>query len=281
MNISRYRNKDIIEKPANQNTLTQRYTAEAVRYIADHKKEPFFIYFAHSMPHVPLFPNPRFAGKSARGIYGDIIEEIDWSVGEILKALKQNAIDDNTYIVFISDNGPWKLFRELGGSTGPLYGAKGNSYEGGVRVPAIIWSKKNVFAGQVTEIGSSLDILPTFAKLAGVDLPADRVYDGYDLSSVLSGSSNKSPRDEMYYYHADTLVAVRKGVYKLLLYGNSEVGYPDALKKLDKPALYNLNEDISERYDISDKHPRTVQQLIALLEQHSKTITRVEDQLLK
>ncbi|MFT3948419.1 MAG: sulfatase [Agriterribacter sp.] len=275
------RNNEVIEKPAVQNTLTERYTNETVKFIAEHKKEPFFIYLAHSMPHVPLFPNAKFAGKSARGIYGDIIEEIDWSVGEILKALKQNGIDDNTYIVYISDNGPWKLFKELGGSTGPLYGAKGNSYEGGVRVPAVIWGKGNVAAKQVTEIGSSLDILPTFAKLAGAGLPTDRIYDGYDLSGVLSGRSNKSPRDEMYYYHADILVAVRKGAHKLLLYGNSEVGYPDALKKLDKPALYNLNEDIAERYDIADKHPEIVQQLQALLQQHSKTIQPVEDQLLK
>lgn len=276
-----YRNNDIIEKPAIQNTLTERYTAETVKFIAEHKKEPFFIYLPHSMPHVPLFANPKFAGKSARGVYGDVIEEIDWSVGEILKALKQNGIDDNTYIVFISDNGPWKLFRELGGSTGPLYGAKGNSYEGGVRVPAIIWSKGNVVATQVTEIGSSLDILPTFAKLAGIDLPKDRIYDGYDLSTVLLGKSIKSLRDEMYYYHGDILVAVRKGAYKLLLYGNSEVGYPDELKKLDKPALYNLNEDIAERYDIADKHADIVQQIISLADQHLKTVQPVEDQLLK
>lgn len=275
------RNNEVIEKPAIQNTLTQRYTEETVKFITANKKEPFFIYLAHSMPHVPLFPNPKFAGKSARGIYGDIIEEIDWSVGEILKALKQNGIDDNTYIVFISDNGPWKLFKELGGSSGPFYGAKGNSYEGGVRVPAIIWGKGHVAAKQVTEIGSSLDILPTFAKLAGAGLPAGRIYDGYDLSSVLSGKSNKSPRDEMYYYHADILAAVRKGAYKLLLYGNSEVGYPDALKKLDKPALYNLNEDISERYDIADKHPEIAELLILLAEQHTKTIQPVEDQLSK
>ena len=169
----------------------------------------------------------------------------------------------------------------MGGSSDPLHGAKGNSYEGGVRVPAVIWSKGNVAPKQVTEIGSSLDILPTFVKLAGADLPADRVYDGYDLSEVLSGKSNKSPRDEMYYYHADILVAVRTGVYKLLLYENSEVGYPAALKKLDKPALYNLNEDISERYDIADKHPVIVQQLLILLEQHYKTIQPAEDQLLK
>lgn len=275
------RNSETIEKPANQNTLTKRYTEETLKFINQHKKEPFFIYLAHSMPHVPLFANPAFEGKSARGIYGDVIEEIDWSVGEILKALQQTGIDDNTYIVFISDNGPWKLFKELGGSTGPLYGAKGNSYEGGVRVPAIIWGKKNIAAKQVTEIGCSLDILPTFAKLSGTTLPADRVYDGYDLSNVLSGKSNKSPRDVMYYYHADILVAVRKGAYKLLLYSNSEVGYPDEIKKLDSPALYNLNEDIAERYDIANQHPDTVKQLILLATQHSKTIQPAEDQLSK
>lgn len=274
------RNNEVIEKPAVQNTLTERYTQETVKFIKDNKQAPFFIYLAHSMPHVPLFPNPKFAGKSARGTYGDIIEEIDWSVGEIVKALKENGVDNNTYIVFLSDNGPWKLFRELGGSTGPLYGAKGNSYEGGVRVPAVIWGKA-VAAKQVTEIGSSLDILPTFVKLAGAKLPTDRVYDGYDLSNVLAGKENKSPRDEMYYYHGDQLVAVRKGVYKILFYSNSEIAYPDELKKLEKPLLFNINVDITERYNIADAHPDIVQSLITLAEKHNKTIVAVEDQLSK
>lgn len=276
-----YRNDEVIEKPVIQNTLTERYTQEAVKFITDHKKDPFFLYLAHSMPHVPLFPNVKFAGKSARGTYGDIIEEIDWSVGEILNTLRANGLDNNTYVIFLSDNGPWKLFRELGGSTGPLYGAKGYSYEGGVRVPAVIWGKGNVAAKQVTQIGSSLDLLPTFIKLAGAKLPADRVYDGYDLGDVLSGKTDKSPRDEFYYYHADILVGVRKGAYKLLFYSNSEIAYPDELKKLDKPALYNLNEDISERYDISAAHIALVQQLSLLAEQHKKTIQPVEDQLSK
>jgi arylsulfatase A len=276
-----YRNDEVIEKPAVQNTLTERYTSEAVKFITEHKKEPFFLYLAHSMPHVPLFPNAKFAGKSARGTYGDIIEEIDWSVGEILNTLRKNELDNNTYVIFLSDNGPWKLFRELGGSSGALYGAKGYSYEGGVRVPAVIWGKGNVAAKQVTEIGSSLDILPTFIKLAGAALPTDRVYDGYDLGNVLSGKSTKSPRDENYYYHADILVGVRKGAYKLLFYSNSEIAYPDELKKLDKPVLFNINEDIAERYDIAGKHPDIVQQLLALAEQHSKTIVRVEDQCSK
>ncbi|MET0244643.1 MAG: sulfatase [Flavitalea sp.] len=274
------RNNEEIEKPAIQNTLTERYTKEAVKFIGDNKSKPFFIYLAHSMPHVPLFANPKFAGKSPRGLYGDVIEEIDWSVGEILTALKKNGLDQNTYVIFLSDNGPWKLFKEHGGSTGPLYGAKGASYEGGVRVPAVIWGKGNVKPELVSELGSSLDLLPTFAHLAGGKLPTDRVYDGYDLSSVLSGKSVKSPREEMFYYHGDELVAVRKGKFKLLFYSNSEIAYPDELKKLDTPALYNLNEDIAERYDIAGKNATIVAELVELAEKHKKSVVRVKDQLL-
>ncbi len=148
-----YRNNNIIEKPAIQNTLTQRYTEETIKYITDHKKEPFFIYLAHSMPHVPLFANKKFKGKSARGIYGDVIEEIDWSVGEIIKALERNDLDKNTCVVFISDNGPWKLFKDLGGSSDPLHGAKGNSYEGGVcHITARTNKKTRTFANSKINI---------------------------------------------------------------------------------------------------------------------------------
>lgn len=273
------RNDEIIERPAVQNTLTERYTKEAVNYIKSHQQEPFFLYFAHSMPHVPLFPNKKFKGTSARGIYGDIIEEIDWSVGEVLTTLKDTGLDNNTYVIFITDNGPWKMFRELGGSSGPLYGAKGNSYEGGVRVPAIFWGPTNIKPQQVTEIGSTLDILPTLASLAHTKLPDDKIYDGYDLGQVLSGEKLESPRKEMFYYHASTLVAVRKGVYKLSFYSNNEIGYPDQLKKLDKPQLYNLNEDISERYDIADRHVTIVKDLQLLVEKHLQTVEPVESQL--
>lgn len=273
------RNEEIVERPAVQNTLTERYTAEAINYIKSNKEKPFFLYLAHSMPHVPLFPNAKFKGKSARGIYGDVIEEIDWSVGEIINTLKESGLDKNTYVIFITDNGPWKMFRELGGSSGPLYGAKGNSYEGGVRVPAIFWAPGHVKPQQVTEIGSALDILPTLAKLAHAELPSDRIYDGYNLSEVLQGNAERSPRKEMFYYHASKLVAIRKGTYKLNLYSNSEIGYPDVLKKLDKAQLFNLNEDIMERYDIADQYPDIVKQLKALAEEHAKTVVQVENQL--
>ncbi|WP_437920506.1 sulfatase family protein [Sphingobacterium sp. LRF_L2] len=273
------RNEEVIEKPAIQNTLTERYTKEAVAFIAKNKGEPFFLYLAHSMPHVPLFANDKFKGKSARGIYGDVIEEIDWSVGEIVEALKKQGLDKNTYVVFVSDNGPWKIFKELGGSSGPLYGAKGNSYEGGVRVPAIFWGPERVKPGQVTEIGSTLDVLATFAHLAHANLPKDRVYDGYDLTPVLSGKEQKSPREEMFYYHASQLVAVRKGAFKLSFYSNSEFAYPDQLSKTEQPKLFNLNEDIGEANDIAEKYPELVKELIKLAEDHSKTVVPVISQL--
>lgn len=273
------RNEEIIERPAVQNTLTERYTDEAIEFISKNQGEPFFLYLAHSMPHVPLFANEKFKGKSARGLYGDVIEEIDWSVGKIVEALKKNGLDKNTYVVFVTDNGPWKIFKELGGSSGPLYGAKGNSYEGGVRVPAIFWGPDHVTPGQVTEIGSTLDVLVTFANLAGADLPNDRAFDGYDLTKVLNGSTEKSPRNEMFYYHASTLVAVRQGPYKLSFYENSEKGYPDQLKKLEKPKLHNLNEDIGEAEDIADQHEDIVEALSSLAEGHSKTIVPVVSQL--
>ncbi|MFD1770376.1 sulfatase family protein [Sphingobacterium suaedae] len=273
------RNEEIIERPAIQNTLTERYTKEAIGFITKNKGEPFFLYLAHSMPHVPLFANEKFKGKSARGIYGDVIEEIDWSVGQIIETLKKQGLDKNTYVVFVTDNGPWKIFKELGGSSGPLYGAKGNSYEGGVRVPAIFWGPGQVRPGQVTAIGSTLDILSTFAALAGVDLPQDRVYDGYNLSNVLRDSHAKGPRDEMFYYHASQLVAVRKGPFKLLLYGNSEWAYPDKLVRLDAPKLFNLNEDISESNDIAAQYPDVVQALQNLAEEHRRGIKPVVSQL--
>ncbi|MFC6099078.1 sulfatase family protein [Olivibacter domesticus] len=273
------RNEEIIERPVVQNTLTERYTIEAVNYIKSHQKTPFFLYFAHSMPHVPLFPNERFKGKSARGTYGDVIEEIDWSVGVLLNTLKETGLDKNTYVIFITDNGPWKLFKELGGSSGPLYGAKGNSYEGGVRVPAIFWAPGSVEPGQIAELGSSLDILPTIASLSHAALPKDRIYDGYDLTEVLKGLTSKSPRNEMFYYHASKLVAVRQGAYKLSFYRNNEIGYPDQLTKLEKPQLFNLNEDIGECYDIAGKHLDIVQALEELALQHQKTIIPTESQL--
>ncbi|MEB2778153.1 sulfatase [Algoriphagus sp. D3-2-R+10] len=279
-NVPLMRNTEIIERPADQNTITNRYAEEAVKFITANKDQPFFLYLAHSLPHVPLFVSGDFRGKSERGLYGDVIEEIDWSVGEILKTLKANGIEENTYVIFTSDNGPWLTYNEQGGSSGSLYGGKGTSYEGGVRVPTVVWGPGNVTPGVISKMGSTLDLLPTITSLAGSKLPEDRVYDGFDLSPVFRGE-NSTPRDEMFYYHGDRLFAVRKGDYKLYFYSNNPAGYPEKLAKLEKLTLYNLGHDPSERFDLADQRPEIVEEIIEIAKRHSEAMVFGETQLEK
>lgn len=267
-NVPLMRNTEIIERPADQNTITKRYTEEAVKFINTNKDKPFFLYLAHSLPHVPLFASGDFKGTSERGLYGDVIEEIDWSVGEILSALKEKGLDHNTYVIFTSDNGPWLVYDEHGGSSGSLFGGKGTSYEGGVRVPTVIWGPGNVSPGVISKMGSTLDLLPTITTLAGAQVPQDRVYDGFDLSPVFKGEK-VTPRNEMFFYHGDRLFAVRKGEFKLYFYSNNPAGYPAKVEKLEKLTLFNLGHDPSERFDLADLHPETVQELTELAKQHS------------
>jgi arylsulfatase A len=274
------RNTEIIEKPADQNTITKRYTQEAVKFISGNKNKPFFLYLAHSLPHVPLFVSQDFQGKSKRGLYGDVVEEIDWSVGEILEALKKEGLDKNTYVIFTSDNGPWALFNEHGGSAGPLFGAKGTSYEGGVRVPAIFWAPGKIKPAVISEMGSTLDLLPTFSKMAGIKLPTNKVYDGYDLSAVLN-NQQASPRNEMFYYHGTRIFAARKGDFKLYFYKNNPMGYPEKMEKLDTYQLFNLQHDPSEQYNILDKHPQVVKEIEEMVAKHSSNVERAESKLEK
>ncbi|MEB2785376.1 sulfatase family protein [Algoriphagus persicinus] len=279
-NVPLMRNTEIIERPADQNTITKRYAEEAVKFITANKNQPFFLYLAHSLPHVPLFASADFNGKSERGLYGDVIEEIDWSVGEILKALKANGIDENTYVIFTSDNGPWLTYHEQGGSSGSLFGGKGTSYEGGVRVPTVVWGPGNVTPGVISKMGSTLDLLPTITSLAGAKMPEDRVYDGFDLSPVFRGENN-TPREELFYYHGDRLFAVRKGEFKLYFYSNNPAGYPEKLAKLEKLTLYNLGHDPSERFDLAEQHPEIVEEIVELARLHSAAMVFGETQLEK
>ncbi|MEN2283856.1 sulfatase [Algoriphagus sp. SE2] len=279
-NVPLMRNEEIIERPANQNTITKRYTEEAVNYIKENKNNPFFIYLAHSLPHVPLFASNDFMGTSERGLYGDVIEEIDWSVGEILNTLKQEGIDKNTYVVFTSDNGPWLVYNEQGGSSGSLFGGKGTSYEGGVRVPTIIWGPGNVEPGVVSKIGSTLDLLPTFCNLSNTPKPEDRIYDGYDLSPVLMGK-DENPREEMFYYHGDRLFAARKGDFKLYFYKNNPMGYPAKVEKLDTLKLFNLAHDPSERFDLAPGNMDIVNEINELVKIHQSKLTMGVTQLEK
>lgn len=274
------RNEEVIERPADQNTITKRYTEEAVKFISENRKKPFFLYLAHSLPHVPLFASDAFRGKSARGLYGDVIEEIDWSVGEIIKALKKEKLDKKTIVIFTSDNGPWVLYDEHGGSSGALFGAKGTGYEGGQRVPAIFWAPGRIKPGVVSDMGSALDLFPTITKFAGVTVPTDREYDGYNLTSVLT-SGAASPRNEMFFYHGTRIFAARKGEYKLYFYANNPGGYPERMKKLDSLRLFNLNHDPSERYNVAHSRADVIRDIEALVRQHRLTVDSVGSQLEK
>lgn len=273
------RNAEIFERPAEQSTITLRYTEEAVSFIEKHQENPFFIYLAHSMPHVPLYRSSDFENRSLRGKYGDVIEEIDWSVGEILSALKRLELEENTIVVFTSDNGPWLIFDDHGGSAGLLSGGKGGTFEGGMREPAIFWAPGVVKPQVVMELGATLDLLPTFCSLANIKLPVDRVYDGYDLSPVLTGTG-EGPRDVIFYYRGTEIYALRKGAYKAHFITQGEYGGP-AKTAHDPPLLFNLEVDPSEKTDIADQHPEVLLEMQKTLEEHRSTLTAVENQLEK
>ncbi|MEQ8531052.1 MAG: sulfatase [Imperialibacter sp.] len=279
-NVPLMRNEEIVERPADQNTITKRYTEEAVKFITSNKDKPFFLYLAYNLPHVPLFASDEFRGSSERGLYGDVVEEIDWSAGKVMDALKELGIDKNTLVVFTSDNGPWVIFDSHGGSSGLLYGAKGTSYEGGQREPAIFWWPGTISPKIVSDIGSTLDMLPTLASLAGVDLPQDRIYDGYDLTDVLKKGA-LSPRNEMIYYHSERIFAARKGDYKLYFYKNNPAGYPQQLEKLEKLQLFNLSVDPSEKYDIIDDNPQIAKEIEEMVVAHAAGVEAVPNQLEK
>ena len=280
-NVPLMRNSEIIERPADQTTITKKYTQEAIHFIEQNKDKPFFLYLAHSMPHVPLFSSREFENKSLRGHYGDAVEEIDWSVGEILAALKQNKLDNNTFVIFTSDNGPYNGIPGLGGSAGLLSGGKGNrgTFEGGMREPTIFRWPGRLKQGVVMEMATGMDLLPTLSKLADIQLPNDRIYDGYDISPVMFGTG-KNPRNIVFYYLDTQLFAIRKGEYKAHFMTKAEFGN-DSVIVHSLPLLFNLNIDPSEKYNIADKHPDIIAELREILKQHQSTIVPVENQLEK
>jgi arylsulfatase A len=256
------RNDKVIEAPVDQNTLTKRYTEEVVNFITENKARPFFVYLPHTMPHNPVHSSDAFRGKSANKGYGDAVEEIDWSTGQILETLKMLGIDENTLVVFTSDNG---AASQWGGSNLPLSGWKGSTMEGGMREPCVMrWPGKIPAGKSCDELACTMDLLPTFAKLAGTAAPSDRIIDGKDIRMLMAGKKDaKSPHEAFYYYYRDQLQAVRSGKWKLHL--------PRKIKaRKNKPAfdipiqLYDLNADIAEKNNIVDKHPDIVKRLQAL-----------------
>ena len=271
-NVPLMRNDQVIEQPADHRTLTKRYTEEAVRFITSHKKEPFFLYLAHSMPHIPLATSPEFVGHSAAGVYGDVIEELDWSVGQILEALQKLRLDKRTLVVFTSDNGPWLPFRTHGGSAGPLREGKGTTWEGGMRVPTIFWWPGLIRPGEVLGIGSNMDLFVTAIKLAGGEPPTDRIIDGVDLRGPLMGTT-ESPRHVLFYYWNNELRAIRKDAFKMHFITSGAYGLGSPRTEHTPPLLFNLAEDPGERYDITDKYPKIVADILKEAEAHRRTVS--------
>jgi len=255
------RDKEVIELNPDQRYLTTRYTEEAISFISENSNRPFFLYLAHNMPHVPLFVSGKYAGESFRGLYGDVVMEIDWSVGRILDKLKELGLDRNTMVIFTTDNGPWLQYGIDGGSAGPLRAGKGTVYEGGVRVPAIFWWPGKIPAGRRTgEIAGNLDILPTLAGLAGAKVPDGRIIDGLDIWPLISGKSDRSPH-EFFHYMAGSregeanYLGIRDERWKLLVQIDEE-------GKVDPKELYDLGADVSERFNRIDQHREVVDRLV-------------------
>ena len=259
------RGTEVVEYPADQATLTKRYTEEAVQFIRAHKNGPFFVYLPHTMVHVPLAASEAFKGKSKWGLIGDAIEEIDWSVGQIMQTLKDLKLDDNTLVIFTSDNGA------ASGSAGPLRGKKGSVFEGGVREPCIMrWPGKIPADTTCQQIAGNIDVLPTFCKLIGVKPPEDRVLDGRDITSLMFDPKAGPVRDVHLYFNGNSkLAAIRQGDWKLLL-------IPPAAKKdeVAAPSLFNLAEDPGEKTDVAAKHPAIVTKLRADAAQREAEITK-------
>ena len=274
--------KNSIETFENQGQLTTLITDRAVDFIKRNKDNPFFLYVPHPMPHQPIAVSEKFAGKSELGLYGDVMMEIDWSVGEILKTLKENSIDENTLVIFASDNGPALNFGKWGGSAGPLREGKGTMWEGGARVPCIMrWPEKISQNQNISKIAGTIDIFPTIAEIVGEREIRNKI-DGVSLMTILNGEPNANPRDELFYYYGENLIAVRKGNWKLVFphehrsYINVEPGknlhpgpYGKGIAGLE---LYDLEYDIGETTDLAAQFPEVVKDLEKLSESARTTL---------
>lgn len=275
--IENFNKIDEIRTLEDQARLTTLFTERSVEFINNNKDNPFFLYLPHPMPHVPIAVSNKFKGKSTQGLYGDLMMEIDWSVGEIVKAVKQNNLEENTLVIFTSDNGPWLNFGNHAGSTGGLREGKGTSFEGGQRVPTIMKWPKVISAGSISNnIAATIDVFPTIANIVSSGLPKHKI-DGVDISSILEGRRDSNPRDHLYYYYGkNNLEAVRKDNWKLVFPHESR-SYKNVLPKNDghpgpyskftaEYALYNLRRDPGEEYNVKELYPEIVKELEDLAE---------------
>lgn len=276
-----YRNADLLEPVTEQSALTERYTNEAVKFIRESNNDPFFLYLPYSMPHLPVSAPERFRNRSRGGLYGDVIETLDWSVGEILAAVKGQGIDSDTMVVFASDNGPWHRLPQRmlqkgvepwhTGTKSLLRGSKGTSYEGGFRVPGIMRFPGVIAPRQTTaEMASTLDLFPTFVKAAGAEMPSDRVYDGFDLMPFLKGDAKVSPRPAFYYCRGKVLEAVREGSWK---YRHTNMdGFEGEQPRAPEPQLFHLDQDPAEQYNLFDRERGVASRLAEKMKSFAREI---------
>jgi arylsulfatase len=268
----------LIEKPAEQDTLTRRYADETIRFMNAHRRTPFFVYLCPNMPHVALASSAEFRGRSPRGLFGDVVEELDFNVGRVVDEVRRLGLERNTYIVFTSDNGPWLKQRDEGGSAGPFRAGKASTWEGGMRVPGVVWAPGRIAGGRSSsQIVALEDFYTTFAALAGASVPTDRVIDGVDLSAFLHGRSEKTPRTDYAYYIWTSLQAVRQGKWKLHLPRPkdpewlrplvlSEHNEPEDSGPITEPLLFDIESDLRERRNLAVDHPEIVANLLAAAE---------------
>lgn len=271
------RNETIVEWPAEQRTITRRYTEEAVSFIEENQDRPFFLYLPYTFPHVPLYASEAFQDTSARGLYGDVVEEIDWSVGQILRVLRQRGLSENTLVVFTSDNGPWLTMDEAGGSSGLLRGGKGSTWEGGMREPTLAWWPGTIEAGSVSDaVGSTMDLFTTALELGGAPIPDDRIIDGESLLPVFRDPDAEG-RDHVLFYRGAELFAARMGPWKA--HFTTQAGYSGGPESHDPPLLFHLERDPREKFDRADEHPEVIDRIEALVERHRSNLDPRPDQL--
>lgn len=266
------RDLQTIEEEPDQSLLIQQYTAEAISFIASNAAGPFFLYYAHTMPHVPLYTSDNFTGSSEQGAYGDVIQEIDWSVGEVMKALETAGVTENTLVIFTSDNGPWRVFGNHGGSCGPLRGRKGTTWECGIRVPFIARWPGHIPAGSTNDAyAMTIDLLPTIAELTVTERPAHPI-DGKNIWPLLSDADDVSPHEALFFYYGRQLQAIR--------YQNWKLHFPHTYRFVDAEGmdgmpgtythpstgleLYDLESDIGESRDVASEHPEVIAYLSQL-----------------
>jgi arylsulfatase A-like enzyme len=254
-------NEKIVELPVDQRTITRRCTDRAIGFIEENRERPFFVYLPYSMPHIPLYVPDEIRDPDPKRAYINTIEHLDTEVGRVFDKLRELKLAGNTYVIFTTDNGPWLTFNHHGGSAGPLRDGKMSSFEGGQRVPCIMWAPGRIPAGTECDgLASTMDLLPTIAAITNTPLPADRGIDGLDISSLLTGGT-ESPRKEFLYYHkGGHIEGIREGDWKLL------VKYPENKKGLDltaepKVMLFNLMDDLGERNNLAVEKPELVERL--------------------